>query len=160
MLDAGSRRPGVEALAGKVDYLVGSRDFALAMTGVADLEGEENRRLCLRRLQALGAGEAAVTLGAQGLIFARGEECLLLPARRVEAVDTTAAGDIFHGAFVFGLLEGRDYEDSLSFAAAAASLSTTRSGGRFSAPTLAEAREAAGGRGGSGSREQPPIGPF
>ena len=147
ILDAGSRRPGVEALAGRVDHLVGSRDYALAMTGVVDLEGEGNRRLCLRRLRALGAREVAVTLGAQGLIYARGEGCEALPARRVKAVDTTAAGDIFHGAFAFGLLEGQGYEASLAFAAAAAALSTTRVGGRFSAPTLEETRAAAAGRG-------------
>jgi sugar/nucleoside kinase (ribokinase family) len=57
-------------------------------------------------------------------------------------VDTTAAGDIFHGAFAFALLEDREFAAALAFASAAAGLSVQRPGGRDSIPGLAETRKA------------------
>ncbi|HEY1544766.1 MAG TPA: PfkB family carbohydrate kinase [Xanthobacteraceae bacterium] len=61
-----------------------------------------------------------------------------LPVFRVIAVDTLAAGDVFHGAFALALIEGRDAEEALRFAAAAASLKCTRFGGSAAAPMRSE----------------------
>jgi sugar/nucleoside kinase (ribokinase family) len=59
----------------------------------------------------------------------------------VQTVDTTAAGDIFHGAFVYGVLTGLSSEETLRLAAAAAALSVTVRGGRTSIPTLSQVQE-------------------
>jgi sugar/nucleoside kinase (ribokinase family) len=64
---------------------------------------------------------------------------------RIAAVDTLAAGDVFHGAFTLALLEGRDSVDALRFAAAAAAVKCTRFGGSAAAPRRAEVDALLGG---------------
>jgi sugar/nucleoside kinase (ribokinase family) len=61
-----------------------------------------------------------------------------MPVFRITAVDTLAAGDVFHGAFTLALLEGRDVAVAMRFAAAAAAVKCTRFGGSTTAPTRAE----------------------
>jgi ribokinase len=79
-----------------------------------------------------------ITLGARG-VFASvdgGDE--LVPAFKVEAVDTTAAGDVFNGALAVALVEGGSTRESVRFANAAAALSVMRTGAQASAPTRQE----------------------
>ena len=64
-----------------------------------------------------------------------------MPAFKVAAVDTLGAGDTFHGAFTFRLVETGDIETSMRFAAAAAAIKCTRFGGLVGAPTRAEVEE-------------------
>ncbi|TIP54769.1 MAG: hypothetical protein E5X68_36445, partial [Mesorhizobium sp.] len=59
-------------------------------------------------------------------------------APKVKAVDTLAAGDVFHGAFAVGLAEAMPMEEALRFASAAAALKCLRFGGRLGAPNRAE----------------------
>jgi sugar/nucleoside kinase (ribokinase family) len=61
-----------------------------------------------------------------------------VPAFPIDAVDTLAAGDVFHGAFAVALIEGRDPHTAMRFAAAAAALKCTRFGGSGSAPQRAD----------------------
>jgi sulfofructose kinase len=62
-----------------------------------------------------------------------------MPVFRITAVDTLAAGDVFHGAFTLALVEGKDAAAAMRFAAAAAGVKCTRFGGSTAAPTRAEA---------------------
>ncbi|MER8769213.1 PfkB family carbohydrate kinase [Mesorhizobium sp. M0960] len=82
----------------------------------------------------------AVTDGANGTAFQHpgGNDVRHLPSPRVEAVDTLAAGDVFHGTFALGLAEGWDEERAIAVASAAAALKCLRFGGRVGAPTRAE----------------------
>jgi len=64
------------------------------------------------------------------------------PALHVAAIDTLAAGDVFHGAFALGLAEGWPIEHNLRFAAAAAAIKCTRFGGRLGSPNRAEVEAA------------------
>lgn len=81
----------------------------------------------------------AVTDGANGTAFRHpGSNVRHLPSPRVEAVDTLAAGDVFHGTFALGLAEGWDEERAIAVASAAAALKCLRFGGRLGAPTRAE----------------------
>jgi sugar/nucleoside kinase (ribokinase family) len=77
-----------------------------------------------------------VTLGANGAIFNDGEQEGHLPALSVEVRDTTAAGDIFHGAFVYALLQRMALREALQLATVAAGLSVQKQGGRPSVPQL------------------------
>ncbi|HWA19240.1 MAG TPA: PfkB family carbohydrate kinase [Devosia sp.] len=77
---------------------------------------------------------AAVTAGAQGVYWPDDH----LPAFPVEAIDTLAAGDVFHGAFALRLAEGATEFDAIRFASAAAAIKCTRFGGRLGAPARAE----------------------
>ncbi|MER8390168.1 PfkB family carbohydrate kinase [Mesorhizobium sp. M0166] len=82
----------------------------------------------------------AVTDGANGTAFRYSDsnDVRHLPSPRVEAVDTLAAGDVFHGTFALGLAEGWDEERAIAVASAAAALKCLRFGGRLGAPTRAE----------------------
>jgi sugar/nucleoside kinase (ribokinase family) len=81
----------------------------------------------------------AVTNGADPVLWRDHDEVVReLPVFRIAAVDTLAAGDVFHGAFTLALLEGRETVDALRFAAAAAGVKCTRFGGSAAAPRRAE----------------------
>lgn len=135
VLDAGSRREGTEKLAGIVNHLVCSERFALQMTDLPDLDSQQRRDDCLRALRDISAGTVTVTMGDRGLIYDCGSGPRSLPAYPANAVDTTAAGDIFHGAFAYGIFIGMHFEQSLELASMAASLSVGVAGGRTSIPT-------------------------
>lgn len=131
VLDAGSLNRGTSQLFNQVDCLVCSEAFAYEVTDASTAEGAmetlASRHPCV-----------VVTLGAGGLIWARGRARGRLPAFSVEAVDTNGAGDVFHGAFAGCLALGREWEVTLLYSSAAAGLSCTRAGARTSIPTGAE----------------------
>jgi ribokinase len=105
-----------------VDVLVPNQHEAAAITGRAE------PREALAALLEL-VPEVLLTLGEDGSLHGRrGGEPLHVPARRVEAVDTTAAGDVFCGSFAVARAEGRTPEEAMRFAAAAAALSVQRHG--------------------------------
>ncbi len=89
-------------------------------------------------LLAKGPRTVLLTLGARGAYLAVDEVRAMVPAFAVEAVDTTAAGDVHCGAFVVARVEGRSIVESVRFANAAAALSVTRLGAQPSAPARAE----------------------
>ena len=142
ILDAGSWREGTARLAGEVDYLAASERFALQATGLSSLRGVEEQCECVRLLRERFATTTIVTLGERGLIADDGNGFRSLPAFPAVAVDTTAAGDIFHGAFAFAIAQGMSLWESLRFASMTASLSVRVPGGRGSIPPLAKVKEA------------------
>ena len=142
VLDAGSWREGTATLAGRVHILAASERFALQATGLKSLRNQEEQRDCIARLRDQFATRTLVTLGERGLIYDDGEGFQSLPAFAAEAVDTTAAGDLFHGALVYALAQQKSWVESLRFASMAASLSVRKKGGRSSAPALTEVEEA------------------
>ena len=85
-----------------------------------------------------GVTLAAVTLGERGVLYCHRGHGGHLPAVPVKAVETLGAGDVFHGAYALALAEGRTIQEALSFAAMAAALKCSRSGGRAALPTRAE----------------------
>ena len=86
----------------------------------------------------------AVTAGPEGCFWLEREIDLVrqLPAPKVVAVDTLAAGDVFHGAFTLAIAEGQSIPDAIAFANTAAALKCTVFGGRLGAPTREEVRAA------------------
>ena len=92
-----------------------------------------------RRLQAKGTPTVIVKLGEQGCLLADGEkQQQLIPAPKVKAVDTTAAGDVFNAALAVALSEGKDLPAACAFAAKAGAVSVTRMGAQSSAPSRDE----------------------
>jgi sugar/nucleoside kinase (ribokinase family) len=136
VLDAGSFREGTAALARRVQYLVCSERFAAQATGLTRIR--TCWRSCLRHLRRLNPNVIVVTLGERGLAFDDGQRQGRLDALRVKAVDTTAAGDIFHGALAFALLRSMNLGEALQLATVTAGLSVQRPGGRPSVPALSE----------------------
>lgn len=139
VLDAGSIHRGTELLADKVDYLVASEKFGLGFTGAADVE------TAVSHLSSL-AGTAVITLGSNGLIWKSGSETGSLSAYNVHAIDTTGAGDTFHGAFAYGLSQSMPWPDLLRYASAAAALCCTKHGARLGIPTAKEVEELQSGK--------------
>jgi sulfofructose kinase len=86
-----------------------------------------------------GCRLAAVTLGEHGLRWADAGGLHALPAFEVQAVDTTGAGDVFHGAFAFAIGAGWPVRRAFQFSAAVAALKCTRPGGRAGVPDFATA---------------------
>ena len=85
-------------------------------------------------LLEMGAKAAIITLGSGGALIRTHTECDLINAERVVAIDTTAAGDVFSGALVVALSEGKSLVDAARFATHAAAISVTRMGAQSSIP--------------------------
>jgi sulfofructose kinase len=116
-------------------------DYAIASEGGAKiLTGESTGLDALKVMTREHPGFVAVTMGENGVFWADRKAGVFrhVAPFPVDAVDTLAAGDVFHGAFAFGLAEGWDVEANLRFASAAAALKCTRFGGRLGAPTRTE----------------------
>lgn len=117
--------PGVEGLLERVDYLIVSRDIPSLLAGNADL-GES----LVKIQQRFSCRLTAATLGRGGALAYDGRRFCYRPAYRVDVVDTTGAGDIFHAGFIYGLLQSWILEQTLDFACAAAALNCMASGAR------------------------------
>lgn len=126
--------PGLADLLGLVDHLIVSQRFALALTGAAT-PGEAALALFKsapdRALACVTAGDAGSWYTTNGIIL---EHQSAFP---VEAVDTTGCGDVFHGAYMVALIDGLPMQQRIRFAAAAAAIKATRTGGRMGIPTRA-----------------------
>jgi sugar/nucleoside kinase (ribokinase family) len=119
-------------LIGKVDFLIVSSNFPVEFSGISDpvRAFQELRNHC--------DGFLAVTLGAAGAMAWVGDRRLTFPGLQIKAVDTTGAGDIFHGAFIYGLLQNWSLEKIMRFANAAAGLSCGYLGARTGIRPLSE----------------------
>jgi sulfofructose kinase len=134
VLDMGSLRGDFTRVLPLVDHLVVSHRFASGYTGSTDPTG------ACEKLLSEGFKAVVITLGEEGAVGATGDEVFHVPGYKVKAVDTTGAGDVFHGAFIYGLLENWDLEKIIQFSNACAALKCTKLGGRAGIPTLAEAK--------------------
>lgn len=87
-----------------------------------------------RVLSGMGVLQVIITLGSKGALAYCNGEVVIVPAFKVEAVDTTAAGDVFNGALTVALSEGRTLPEAVRFACKASAISVTRVGAQSSAP--------------------------
>jgi len=117
--------PGIEALLEGVDFMIGSREFPERLLGMPDLL--ESLPEITRRF---GCRVSGATLGRDGVLAWDGTQFHYCPAFRVEAVDTTGAGDVFHAGFAYALLRGDTLPEVLEFSCAAAGLNCTAPGAR------------------------------
>ena len=127
VLDAGSVHRGTLDLMHCVDYLITSERFAHDFSGTNDVS------------QALStlSGHApfvVITRGAKGLVWSTRRGSGAMPAFPAKAVDTTGAGDTFHGAFALCTARGNDFDEALRYASAAAALNCTKLGARPGIP--------------------------
>ena len=116
---------------GRVEYLVCSEKFARQFAA--------DEKTALARLAEV-APAVVITLGERGLIWRRGTKRGALPAFPIAAVDTTGAGDAFHGAFSAAVAAGMSWEDLLRYASAAGALCCTKMGAREGIPSKEEHR--------------------
>jgi ribokinase len=110
---------------------------AEVLTGV-HVTDESSALMASEILKTKGTQNVIITLGSRGSFVFSGGKGRLIPAPKVKAIDTTAAGDVFNGALCVGLAEGLPLEEAVVFAGKAASISVTRMGAQASAPYRAE----------------------
>jgi sulfofructose kinase len=103
-----------------------------ALSGFVDSSDNQ----ALAEIAKFGCGVAAVTRGANGVTWLENNVIHRQPAYAVSAIDTTGAGDVFHGAYALAIGASLMATDAMAFAAAAAALKCTRPGGRAGIPTL------------------------
>lgn len=125
----------ISQLMGMTDILITSEGFARRFTGMDKPED------MIEKLRLYGAEIVTVTLGDRGSICFSEDEVICAPAFQVDVVDTTGAGDVYHGAFIYGLIQDWPLEKTTEFASAVAAMKCTRIGGRIGIPTLDEALE-------------------
>lgn len=134
VLNAAPSAPLSDELVAEVDLLVVNEHEARDLSGIEDLEAATTQ--LLQRVPAV-----LVTLGAAGATLHRRDEApLFVPAPKVQAVDTVAAGDTFCGAFAAALARGEGDLAAMRLGSAAASLAVQRRGAQTSVPTHDEAR--------------------
>lgn len=139
ILDAGSCNEETKVLAKLVDHLVCSQDFAYQYTGISiDLQDASTILQTFCKLKELNQKQVVVTIGDQGCLFEKDGQILHIPAYQVASIDTTGAGDIFHGAYAYGICKGWKLEKILAIASMSAALSTTKLTGNLSIPSMQE----------------------
>jgi ribokinase len=135
MLDAGRMREGMIELAHLCDYVVCSGEFARELIiGSGPFDPDE----AIIYMKSFGAKAATITLGEKGSITVSGDEIFHIPAFSVDVVDTTGAGDVFHGGYIYGLLQQWNIKQVVRFASAFAALKCRKPGGRSGIPSLKE----------------------
>jgi len=140
MLDAGKSdremdeqgRSRMRALVEVTSVLVCGSGFSQA------LSGKKDRWEAQEALLGMGPGVVVQTEGIDGSFTLTAEERFNTPAFPIEVVDTTGAGDVFHGAYLVGLLKGWDLHKTTLFSTAVSALKCTRLGGRVGIPRYAE----------------------
>lgn len=134
--DGGAHRfsEPLRELIGLTDVCIVARQFAQAFSGTEDLE------MAGRELLGAGPGVVAITAGSDGSwVFDAAGQSFRQPAFDMDSVvDTTGAGDAYHGAFLCGMLKNYDLERCARFASAVAALNTGKLGGRSALPSFAE----------------------
>jgi ribokinase len=139
ILDPAPARPDAAALLPLVDFVTPNENELRSLAGApAGRTTPEEAAPLLRLLLARGARTAVAKLGPAGAVALSAAEEHVWPAYDVDAVDTTAAGDAWNGAFAVALAEGRALKDAGAFANAAAAISVTRAGAQPSMATRDE----------------------
>jgi ribokinase len=129
-LDAGSLYPRMEELMTFCDVIIASEKFA------GQLLGSDNPQEALKKIYSFGAEWCAVTLGNKGALGYDGKDFISQDSFNVDVVDTTGAGDVYHGAFVYRYSKGGDWSQCMKFASAVAAMKCTELGGRTGIPDL------------------------
>ena len=139
ILDAGSVKEATVELANIVDYVVCSHDFAEDFSGVKiDYNDFSSIVESYQELKKKFRGNVIITLESLGCFTCINGLYKIIPSIKVKAIDSTGAGDIFHGAFVYSLANNFDMEKAMMFSNITGALSVEKIGSRLSIPSLQE----------------------
>lgn len=133
-VDAAYYRPDIYENYARLDLFIGSETYYNAMVKALGLT--TGREETMRMLQRQGPEIVIFTFGPEGCCGVSGDQYFEVPAFKVNAVDSTGAGDVFHGAFVYAYLQGWDVKRCARFCSGVSAIKCTRPGGRAGIPTL------------------------
>lgn len=136
IIDAGRDKLEIIELCKIVDYIICSKSFAEKVSNVTIIDNS-TLDSCLNTLNNLFKGKVIVTLGEDGCAY-KDDTLKIIPSYKTKAVDTTGAGDIFHGAFIYAISNNWDLDKALKFSNIAGAMSSTKVGGRNSIFELKE----------------------
>ncbi|KLV04027.1 ribokinase [Photobacterium aquae] len=137
VLNPAPAQPLSDDLLQHIDMITPNETEAELLTGVKVVDMATAQQAA-DVLHAKGISQVLITLGSQGVWVSENGKGEQVPGFRVDAKDTTAAGDTFNGALLTGLQDGRSMEEAIRFAHAAAAISVTRIGAQTSIPHLRE----------------------
>lgn len=108
--------------------------------GLIKLTSEKDILLALKKAQDISNHSVYVTKGSEGCLWLEETKEKYYPSFKIKVVDTTGAGDVFHGAFAFGIAHNYDIAKTIEFSSAVAALKCTMLGGREGIPNLAQVK--------------------
>jgi len=135
LVDLDKVEPLTSELVKEINFLITSSRFPTLYTGISD------QRKAFLELQKQTPGFLCSTLGHSGAMAWVNGEILYADGFNIKPVDTTGAGDVYHGGFIYGLLQNWEVEKTLRFANAAAALKCLDLGGRRGIPTLEKTKQ-------------------
>jgi ribokinase len=133
-------QPLSASLLENVDIIIPNKTEAEIISGI-EISDEESEQRAINAIHAMGIKTVIFTLGSKGALLCEDGTSQLIPTFKVKAIDTTAAGDTFCGAFCVAISEGRPIRDAILFANRAGSITVTRMGAQQSIPTRDEIPE-------------------
>jgi len=136
VMDAGTMREGSQELASIVDVLIASERFAEPLIG-----SDSSPKTALKALNSLCPGDVIITLGSKGSVGFFNRDIVFKKAFPIKAVDSTGAGDVYHGAYIYGLFQGWNMPECMRFASAVSAIKCKEMGARKGIPSLEETRE-------------------
>lgn len=133
VLNPAPMNPFPESLLSHLWLITPNETEAETLTGVK-ISGEADARKAASLLMERGVGNVIITMGCKGSLVCTPESVDFVPSRKVDAVDTTGAGDVYNGALVAALSEGKSLLEAAKIATLASSVAVTRMGAQTSAP--------------------------
>jgi ribokinase len=115
-------------------YMITPNETEAELISGIPVKDTESATLAAQNLFDRGVKVVIITLGSKGALLYADGKAKLIPAPKVDAIDTTAAGDVFNGAIAVGISENLELEKAVEFACKAAAISVTRMGAQASAP--------------------------
>lgn len=140
IIDAGRDRLEIRDLCSMSDYVVCSKEFMQLVSG-HNLNNDEDLNEAFKVLEGKFNTNIIVTLEEDGCAYREDGIVKKVPSIKVKAIDSTGAGDIFHGAFTYGIANNWPMDKILKWSNVAGAMSVTRIGGRNSIFTLEEMNE-------------------
>ena len=137
IMDAGSYQPWTKAVGSLVDYFVCSEDLSRSYTNTEiKLDNLEDLKPIFLKLHEITSHTIVITIGERGVVYEKDNKIYHIPAYPAHTIDTTGAGDIFHGAFTYFIGQNLPLPYAIRMASLTASISTETIGALPSIPSL------------------------
>ena len=133
VIDAGTLREGFPDLLLYADILITSEKFAAEISDDNSFKPE----YALKKLKGISSAETIIiTRGSKGSMGISGDKIIMQPAFKIDAVDTTGAGDVYHGAYIYGLIMRWDMPSCMRFASAVSAIKCKKIGVKNAVPDI------------------------